>query len=83
MTNNPMVIIREKGGTQQLSRNILLREAAYGTVQKRTVLTLLEMKREFIMILKQKKVKLKNEYTITMRNPDSTLKIHLTVVKVT
>ena len=33
-TNNPMVIIREKGSTQQPSRNILLRAAVYGTVRK-------------------------------------------------
>ena len=31
-TNDPMVIIRAKGSTQQPSRNILLRAAAYDTV---------------------------------------------------
>ena len=39
-TNDPMVIIRAKGSTQQPLRNILLRAAAYDTVQNRTVLTL-------------------------------------------
>ena len=34
------------------------------------------------MVLKQKKVKLVNEDTITRRNPDSTLGIYLTAVKV-
>ena len=44
-TNDPMVIIRMKGSTQQPSRNILLRVAAYDTVRKRTVLLLQDMKR--------------------------------------
>ena len=44
-TNNPMVIIQAKGITQQPSRNILLRSAAYETVRKRTSLPLQEMKR--------------------------------------
>ena len=39
-TNDPMVIIRAKGITQQPWRNILLREAVYDTVQKRTFLPL-------------------------------------------
>ena len=39
-TNDPMVIIRAKGSTQQPSRNILLRAAAYDTVNKQTVLPL-------------------------------------------
>ena len=32
--NDPMVIIRAKGSTQQPLRNILFRAAAYDTVQK-------------------------------------------------
>ena len=36
-TNDPMVIIRAKGSTQQPSRKIILRAAAYDTVRKRTV----------------------------------------------
>ena len=53
-TNDPMVIIRAKGGTQQPSRNILLRAAAYDTVRKRTVLPLQEIKRETMIIHQQK-----------------------------
>ena len=44
-TNYPMVIIQEKGSTQQPSRNIILQVAAYDTVRKQTVLLLQEMKR--------------------------------------
>ena len=44
-TNDPMVIIREKGSIQQPSRDILLRAAAYVTLQKLTVLPLQDMKR--------------------------------------
>ena len=43
--NDPMVIIREKGSTQQPPIKILLREAAYDIVQKRTVLLIQETKR--------------------------------------
>ena len=43
--NEPMVIIRANGGTQQPSRNILLRAEAYNTVRKKTVLPLQDMKR--------------------------------------
>ena len=39
-TNDPMVIIRAKGSTQQPSRNIFLRAASYDTVHKRTDLPL-------------------------------------------
>ena len=39
-TNEPMVIIQEKGSIQQPSRNILLRAEVYDTVPKRTVLPL-------------------------------------------
>ena len=81
-TNDPMVIIRAKGSTQQPSRNILLRAAAYDTVRKRTVLPLQEMKRETMMILKKRKVKLANEDANTRRNPNSTSGIYLTAVKV-
>ena len=67
-----MVIIRAKGITQQKSRKILLLEAAYDTVQKRTVLPLQEMKRETMMILKKRKVKMANEDANTRSNPNST-----------
>ena len=59
-TNDPMVLIRSKGGTQQPLRTILLWAAAYDTVQNQTFLPHQEMKRETIMILKYKKVKLEN-----------------------
>ena len=70
-TNNPMVIIQAKGSIQQPFRNIFLWAAAYDTAWNQTFLPLHEMKREFMMILKQKKVKLENEDTTTRRNPDS------------
>ena len=77
-----MVIIEAKGSIQQPSRNILLRAVAYDTVQKRAVLSLQEMKRETIMILKKRKVKLANEDADTRRNPNSTSGIYLIAVKV-
>ena len=77
-----MVIIQVNSSTQQPPRNILLRVAAYETVRKRTVLPLQDMKREFMMILKKKGVKLENEESNNRRNPDSTLEINLTDVKV-
>ena len=81
-TNDPMVIIRAKGRTQKPSRNIIIRTAAYDTVRKRTFLPLQDMKRETMMILQQKKVKLANEDVNTRRNPNSTLGIYLTATKV-
>ena len=77
-----MVIIRARGSNLQPPRKILLQAAAYDTVRKRTVFPLQEMKREFIMMVKQKKVKLANEDTTTRRNPDSTSGIYLVAVKV-
>ena len=77
-----MVIIQEKGSTQQPSRKILPRESAYDTVQNTTVLPLQDMNREFMMIMNQNKVKMANEDTTTGRNPDSTSGIYLTTVKV-
>ena len=67
-----MVIIRAKGINQKPSMNIILREAAYSTVQKRNVLPLQDMKIETTIILKKKKVKLVNEDANTRRNPAST-----------
>ena len=77
-----MVIILSKGSTQQPSRNILLRLAVYDTVQNRTVFPIQLMKRETIMIPKQKKLKLSNEEVNTRRNINSTSVIYLTAVKV-
>ena len=70
--NDPMVIIQVKASIQQPPRKILQRAAAYDTVRKRTVLPLHETKIEFMMIIKQNKLKLANEGTATRRNPDST-----------
>ena len=81
-TNDPMVIIREKGSTHQPPINILLRAAEYDTVRKRTVLPLQDMKRETMMILQKKKVKLANEGANTSRKHNSTLGIYLTSDKV-
>ena len=77
-----MVTIRAEVSTQQPPRNILLRAAAYDTVQKQTVLPLQEIKRETMMILKQKKVKMANEDANTRRKPNLTLGIDLTAAKV-
>ena len=71
-TNEPMVIIRANGSTQKPSINILLRAAAYDTVQKQTVLPLQKMKRKTTMIHQQKKVKPANKDANTRRNPNST-----------
>ena len=73
-----MVIIQAKGSNQQPPRDIILWEAAYDTVQKRNVLPLQEMKRETMMILKKKKVKLANEDASTRRNHNSTSVIYFT-----
>ena len=80
-TNDPMVIIRAKGSTQQQPRKILLKATAYDKVQKRTVLPLQEMNRETMMILKKRKVKLANEDANTRRNHNSTSGIYLTADK--
>ena len=81
-TNEPMVIIRAKGSTRQLPRKCFFGGAAYNTVQKQTVLTFQEMKRETMMIIKKNKVKLANEDANTRRNPNSTSGIYLTDIKV-
>ena len=51
-------------------------------MRKQTVLPLQDMNNEFMMVLNQKKIKLVNEDTTPRRNPDSTLVIYLTTVKV-
>ena len=61
---------------------MFLRAAAYNTVQKRTVLPLQDMKRETMMILMKKTVKLANKDAKTRRNPHSTSEVYLTAVKV-
>ena len=81
-TNEPILIIRAKGSTQQPSRNILLQAAAYVTFQKRTVLPLQEIKRETMMIHQKKKVKLADEDSNTRRNLNSTSGIYLAAAKV-
>ena len=81
-TNDPMVIIRAKGSTQQPPRNILLWAAAYDTVRKQTVLPLQDTKIENMMILKNRKIKLENEDDNHKRKPNSTSGIYLTAVKV-
>ena len=69
-TNNTMVIIQAKVSIQKPLRNIILREAAYDTLRKRTVPPLQEMRRETMMILKKRKVKLANEDANTRRKPN-------------
>ena len=77
-----MVILLAKGSTQKPPRNILLRAVAYDTVPKQTILPLQNIKKEFMMIIIRKKVKMENADTTTRRNPDSTSGIYLTAVKV-
>ena len=75
-----MVILQAQGSTQQPSRKMLLRVAAYDTVKNRNVLPLQYTKNEFMTVIKQKKVKL--VITTTRRNPDSTLRMYPTAVRV-
>ena len=75
-----MVFLQENG-SQQLSRNVVLRAAAYDAVKKKTVIPIQEMKKECMIILLQNKVRLVNDVT-SMGNPDSSLGIYLTTDKV-
>ena len=70
-TTDPMVILREKGRS---SRNLLIRAAAYDTVQQRTILPIQEMKAEKMEIRKRRMVRMPNrerEEEGRRMNPDS------------
>ena len=75
-----MVFLQAKG-KQQSSSNIILRDAAYDAVRKRTFVPIQEMKKECMIILHQKKARLVNDET-SRRNPDSSSVIYLTADKV-
>ena len=68
-------------GMQQSSRNIILQYAVYDAVRKITVIPIQDMKKECMLILNQKKVRLVNDETFTS-NPDSSLVVYLTDTKV-
>ena len=76
-----MVLLLEKGSNKQSPRNIILGAVANGTVQKRTVIPLQEMKHEYMMVLQKNKAKLVNQDTTSRRNPDFTSGIFITSVK--
>ena len=80
MTEDPMVVLQEKG-TKQSSGNIILLAAAYENVRKRTVILIQDMKKEFMEIINQKKVRLAIDEN-SKRKPDSSLVIYLTAAKV-
>ena len=75
-----MVVLREKG-TQKSSRNIILQYAADDTGREKTVIPNQEIKKEYTMILHQKKVRLVNDETYR-RKPDPSSGIYLTAAKV-
>ena len=56
-TIDPMVILREQGDP---SRNLLIRGAAYDTVQQRTILPIQEMKADEMEIRKRRMVRMPN-----------------------
>ena len=81
-TNGPMGIILVKVSTRQPPINILIWALACDMVRKRAVLPLQEMNNELMMVINKKKTKLVNKDTKTSGNPDSTLGIYITAVKV-
>ena len=58
-TTNPMFILRAKGGS---SRNLLIRVAAYDTVQQRKILPIQEIKAADMEIRKRRMVSIPNMY---------------------
>ena len=74
-----MVILRSKGG-QKPSSNIVLWSAVYDAVRKWTVIPTQETKKECMMIMQQKKVRLVNDVT-SRSNPDLNSGIYLTATK--
>ena len=54
MTDDPIVVLREKG-EQQSSRSIILQDAAYEAVRKITVIPIQDIKKQFMTTLNQKK----------------------------
>ena len=56
-TIDPMVILRARGGP---SRNLLIRGAAYDTIQQRTILPIQEIKADEMEIRKRRMVRMPN-----------------------
>ena len=79
-TDNPVVVLWAKV-MQQPPRIIILWAAAYDAASKRTFLPIKEMKKWYMMILQQNKLRLVNDKT-SRRNPDSSSGIYLTFPKV-
>ena len=77
-TTDPMVILRAKGRS---SRNLLIRAAAYDTVQQRKIIPIQEMKAAAMEMRKRRMVRMPNSYGeeegIRM-NPDSLAGIYVT-----
>ena len=76
-----MAVLQEKG-TEKSYRKFILQYAAYYAVRKRTVLPIQEIKKEYMIILQQKQVRLVNDETYR-RNTDSSSRIYFTAAKVT
>ena len=75
-----MVVHRAKG-CQQSSRNIVPRAAEYDAMRKRTVIPIQEIKKECMMILHQKNVRLIHDVT-SRRKTHSNSTIYLTAAEV-
>ena len=56
-TTDPMVILRAKEGS---SRNLIIRDAAYDTVQQRTIIPIQEMKAAEMEMSKRRMVRMPN-----------------------
>ena len=77
-TTDPMVILRALG---RPSRNILIRGAAYDTVQQRTILPIQEIKADEMEMRKRRMVRMPNrerEEEGRRMNPDSSAGIYVT-----
>ena len=77
-TTDPMVILRERGNQ---SRNLLIRGAAYDTVQQRTILPIQEIKADEMEMRKRRMVRIPNrerEEEGRRMKPDSSLGIYVT-----
>ena len=77
----PTNLTNNSKGTQQSSRKIILRDAAYDAMRKITVIPIQYMKRERMTILNKNKVRLVNDET-SSSNPDYSSVIYPTAAKV-
>ena len=77
-TTDPMVILRAKEGSP---RNLLIRAAAYDTVQQRTIIPIQEMKAAEMEMRKRRMVRMSKrggEEVGRRMNPDSSAGIYVT-----